>query len=122
MKRLNISLAILFMVFIMACDQSAKTKSSDNSVSKSAKAQAAPAQSQSSGTASVSKENIPEAIPPYATPNLSASEDLNPPHGQPGHRCDIAVGAPLDSPAGTGKSTSPVVSGQNIPLNTATSQ
>ncbi len=21
----------------------------------------------------------------------------NPPHGQPGHRCDIAVGAPLDS-------------------------
>ncbi len=23
---------------------------------------------------------------------------LNPPHGEPGHRCDIAVGAPLDSP------------------------
>lgn len=22
---------------------------------------------------------------------------MNPPHGQPGHRCDIAVGAPLDS-------------------------
>lgn len=25
---------------------------------------------------------------------------MNPPHGQPGHRCDIAVGAPLNSPAG----------------------
>lgn len=25
---------------------------------------------------------------------------LNPPHGQPNHRCDIAVGAPLNSPAG----------------------
>ncbi len=24
---------------------------------------------------------------------------MNPPHGQAGHRCDIAVGAPLDSPA-----------------------
>ena len=24
---------------------------------------------------------------------------LNPPHGEPGHRCDIAVGAPLESPA-----------------------
>ncbi|MEO9005303.1 MAG: hypothetical protein ABI288_11225 [Ginsengibacter sp.] len=24
---------------------------------------------------------------------------LNPEHGQPGHRCDIAVGAPLNSPA-----------------------
>lgn len=23
---------------------------------------------------------------------------MNPPHGQPGHRCDIAVGAPLNSP------------------------
>lgn len=27
---------------------------------------------------------------------------LNPPHGQPGHRCDIAVGAPLNSPANAG--------------------
>ncbi|MBM3919484.1 MAG: hypothetical protein FJ344_08310 [Sphingomonadales bacterium] len=24
---------------------------------------------------------------------------INPPHGQPGHRCDIAVGAPLDGSA-----------------------
>lgn len=24
---------------------------------------------------------------------------MNPPHGQPGHRCDIAVGAPLNSKA-----------------------
>ena len=26
---------------------------------------------------------------------------MNPPHGQPGHRCDIAVGAPLNSPVKT---------------------
>jgi hypothetical protein len=25
------------------------------------------------------------------------AEGMNPPHGQPGHRCDIAVGAPLNS-------------------------
>ena len=25
---------------------------------------------------------------------------MNPPHGQPNHRCDIAVGAPLNSPKG----------------------
>ncbi|GIM58819.1 hypothetical protein CAPN007_10270 [Capnocytophaga canimorsus] len=24
---------------------------------------------------------------------------INPPHGEPGHRCDIPVGAPLDSPS-----------------------
>lgn len=28
----------------------------------------------------------------------SAAQGTNPPHGQPGHRCDIPVGAPLNSP------------------------
>lgn len=28
----------------------------------------------------------------------SSIAGLNPEHGQPGHRCDISVGAPLDSP------------------------
>lgn len=34
-----------------------------------------------------------------ATTNDSAPAEVknNPPHGQPGHRCDIPVGAPLDS-------------------------
>ncbi len=34
------------------------------------------------------------------TTNANGSEALNPAHGQPGHRCDIAVGAPLSTPAG----------------------
>ena len=28
------------------------------------------------------------------------AEGMNPPHGEPGHRCDIPVGAPLSTPAG----------------------
>ncbi len=32
-----------------------------------------------------------------STPNTTNTA-LNPEHGQPGHRCDIAVGAPLNSP------------------------
>lgn len=33
---------------------------------------------------------------------------MNPPHGEPGHRCDIAVGAPLNSkPAATTVTTAP---------------
>jgi hypothetical protein len=32
---------------------------------------------------------------PVASKNIAG---LNPAHGQPGHRCDIAVGAPLNSP------------------------
>ncbi len=35
---------------------------------------------------------------PAATAS-KASTALNPAHGQPNHRCDIAVGAPLNSPA-----------------------
>ncbi|HEY4651101.1 MAG TPA: hypothetical protein VIG72_06785 [Pontibacter sp.] len=31
-----------------------------------------------------------------STPGTAVA--LNPAHGQPGHRCDIEVGAPLDSP------------------------
>ncbi|TPG40704.1 hypothetical protein [Flavobacterium pectinovorum] len=36
---------------------------------------------------------------PATNPNtvLSSNAGLNPAHGQPGHRCDIAVGAPLNS-------------------------
>ena len=30
------------------------------------------------------------------------AEGMNPPHGLPGHRCDIPVGAPLSTPAGQG--------------------
>jgi len=33
--------------------------------------------------------------------NTKGSSAPNPAHGQPGHRCDIAVGAPLNSPATT---------------------
>lgn len=32
-----------------------------------------------------------------SVPNATVAPGLNPQHGQPGHRCDIAVGAPLNS-------------------------
>ena len=43
-----------------------------------------------------------------ALPVITAAKStagLNPAHGQPGHRCDISVGAPLDSKPGTQPST-----------------
>lgn len=33
------------------------------------------------------------------TTTAKTAKGMNPPHGQPGHRCDIPVGAPLNSPA-----------------------
>ena len=59
------------------------------------------------------KEQIaaPSVLPATTNPILTGSNDslaatnqgvtLNPQHGEPGHRCDIAVGAPLNSPAAT---------------------
>ena len=47
---------------------------------------------------------IQPASLPVATPTSSAT-GLNPAHGQPGHRCDIAVGQPLNSKPATPSST-----------------
>ncbi|MBC7946573.1 MAG: hypothetical protein H7Y42_01750 [Chitinophagaceae bacterium] len=38
---------------------------------------------------------VPIVTPPVAAPQQVAA-GMNPAHGQPGHRCDIAVGAPLN--------------------------
>ena len=66
------------------------------------------------------KEQIaaPSVLPSTTNPVLPGSNDslatsnqveaLNPQHGEPGHRCDIAVGAPLNTPAAN--STIPNVS------------
>ena len=38
-----------------------------------------------------------ESVAPASNSNSAPTMNgANPPHGQPGHRCDIAVGAPLD--------------------------
>ena len=44
----------------------------------------------------VSAPVVNDSTPKATTPN-SAPIALNPAHGLPGHRCDIAVGAPLNS-------------------------
>ncbi|HTM91029.1 MAG TPA: hypothetical protein VL095_01320 [Flavisolibacter sp.] len=46
--------------------------------------------------------------------NSNNSAALNPEHGAPGHRCDIPVGAPLNSPAGNDNLT-PLLNTQNLP-------
>jgi hypothetical protein len=42
------------------------------------------------------KQNAPSIIP-TTVKAVPAAAGMNPQHGQPGHRCDIAVGAPLNS-------------------------
>lgn len=83
----------------------------------------------SCGNDSDSKEQLaaPSVSPLTTSPALPANNDsaaafkagvtLNPQHGQPGHRCDIAVGAPLNAPAA---SIQPNVSATPPPTTSAT--
>ncbi len=48
---------------------------------------------------SVQKPSVTVAPGKPAASTSKATAALNPAHGQPNHRCDIAVGAPLNSPA-----------------------
>lgn len=41
--------------------------------------------------------NLSQSNNVQVVPTAATTGNLNPAHGQPGHRCDIAVGAPLDS-------------------------
>lgn len=51
----------------------------------------------SNGESDKSQNPSTNVAPASTAPAATAA--LNPPHGQPGHRCDIEVGAPLNTPA-----------------------
>jgi hypothetical protein len=50
-------------------------------------------------TQQISQPSAQQTIPNQAMPQapVKVAPGMNPPHGQPGHRCDIAPGAPLSS-------------------------
>lgn len=73
-------------------------------------------------TSPVSLSQSPQAlnVQPMAT-NVTSSPvvtpaGMNPPHGQPGHRCDISVGAPLNSKPVTTTSAPAVSPQQNVTM------
>jgi hypothetical protein len=69
--------------------------------------------------------NIPannEAVKPSTTTTAiptTVAPGMNPQHGQPGHRCDIAVGAPLNSPVKNNTSTTPNASTNSSAIKNA---
>jgi len=52
-----------------------------------------------------------QGIPAIPSQGSGDNPSLNPAHGQPGHRCDLAVGAPLTNTDGA---TVPAANPQNI--------
>nr|WP_315198486.1 hypothetical protein [uncultured Flavobacterium sp.] len=75
----------------------------------------APLNSPVNGTAATQQPNQVQpqvqTITQSATAKTVTPKGMNPPHGQPNHRCDIAVGAPLNSKPAVA-ATDPSLSGQ----------
>lgn len=65
----------------------------------------------------INVEAASQAAPIELSPNAAAPATgvalLNPPHGEPGHRCEIPVGAPLDGSAPPSADNMPI--SVNIP-------
>lgn len=86
---------------------------------------AAPLNSPASGAKTATQQQGQVQMQPQvqtitqATPaKIVTSKGMNPPHGQPNHRCDIPVGSPLNSkPATTTAATTPAASSGQITKN-----
>ncbi|WP_284653553.1 hypothetical protein [Flavobacterium terrisoli] len=74
--------------------------------------QSIPAQTYTQQPQQVQNVNPAQSQPVTASQTITQTPvvtkpGMNPPHGQPGHRCDIAVGAPLNSPPGKANQAKP---------------
>lgn len=118
MKNIIIPFVILFLFTGIGC----KNNSSSENETGPVPTIVAP---QTGDTNSNKIQPVPEAtLPATITSKPVSAAGINPAHGQPGHRCDIAVGAPLDSkPIQTTNPTQPAtktISPVTIPPQPAT--
>jgi len=95
MKYMLICFSIIAAGFFTACNPTAEPNKVTTPATGSEALQTLPAVQAVTADSMVS---IPDQNPPATTM-------LNPPHGQPNHRCDIAVGAPLTAPVGAKPAT-----------------
>lgn len=92
MKQIKNIIGIALFTTLIACN------SSEGEGNVQLNQSAAPLQQVATSAPQVAADtNKVSAIQPQQTTTA-----LNPAHGMPGHRCDIAVGAPLNSPANAG--------------------
>ncbi|TRX22174.1 hypothetical protein [Flavobacterium franklandianum] len=87
------SLLVLFLMIVFSCKKELEPQESSvvNNPSSAVSTSVSPATPSVSSAISSQNSSLLQQ-----NSNLIAS-GMNPPHGQPGHRCDIAVGSPLNS-------------------------
>ncbi|MHC1708131.1 MAG: hypothetical protein AB9842_11520 [Bacteroidales bacterium] len=120
MKYVYLSILIVAVGFLLSCNNPGPPKADSNTGSDLQTIQTEslvqPPSTDSFAAPSNQAVTLPVTTPPAAT-----AQGLNPPHGQPNHRCDIPVGAPLNSPPGktpvSGETKKPVVATPKQQLN-----
>lgn len=103
MKNYLFAVSTLFILGLTSCKDTGK-EPSNITIDGAATAQPASTAPAPEAEATPAPNTATPETTNQATTNqtTAAKSNLNPPHGQPGHRCDIQVGAPLDSPPGGG--------------------
>lgn len=120
---------VLCSCFFYACNNVTETSNSDAIIAADTSLQnSMPAISASPDQMMTVDSGTSSAITgtPVMTPTTTSqpasptAKGMNPPHGEPGHRCEIAVGAPLDSPpnAAPAKNAPPTPTTQSSPIAT----
>ncbi len=63
------------------------------------------------------KQALQNVAPTTNTTSVSGDLAMNPAHGQPGHRCDIPVGAPLNTASGSSNTTPVLNKANSVPAS-----
>lgn len=101
------SLALIGALTLVSCKKELEPQDSPVTETTETSTDAAPVmeanQDQPDAAVQAAPQTVQPAVitPAQSAPQQRTASGVNPPHGQPGHRCDIAVGAPLSSPAKT---------------------
>lgn len=85
----NISLILVAAILMYSCDKKQVTNTENTAISAT----------DSTNTTSIINPDSEAglAVAKSEDANMAGKPTLNPEHGQPFHRCDISVGAPIDS-------------------------
>ena len=112
MKNIVLPTFALIIISFMACQTNTPEDDATTSPATSIATDTTTSISNDTTKTTVTTNNKTTSLLPDPKRALTA---LNPQHGQPGHRCDIAVGAPLNSPTQSIQQTMPATPGLPFP-------
>src|SRR5688572_13260192 len=118
MKYVSIFVILLMVLVVAGCghgrtDEASSTKANEPATVTGPSTSSLPQVNQVNSDPLKDQPAVTSTQPVTNTNTTKSSAALNPAHGQPGHRCEIPVGAPLDSKPTTSTNVSQPVITQN---------